>query len=488
MRLLFCLSALAAVAGAAPDGDQANVSVSKRERDGEAAVVSYNNTVRCSDRLQFVVLTDNVIRVRAFPSALAADAAIASAQTDRSAAFIVNGQSIPPPVFEVHNSTAEWCNVTIMSAADNTVPVKEASFYKPAESTPRDACSGLVTGLDVVCDEGPGGSHQQCPRTPSHPDPVAALTVGECCALCGKDPDCDAWVSAAGATSSEFDISTSDPTGSCFLLQGGFDRTVSTPPPGNAAFRTVGTVSGGPPHPTTYPAAYLKAHRVQIRSLENGANGAGAWSWRAGVDDLAGNASNLRGTLLPTPSTDMAGCCTNPDEDHGQYDPRYPLDLGVLSLGGWTVLDDSATPLVHFNDEAVDVDNSQVTDPMQLGWLVNASRPTGEADLYMFGCGAAFGQCLKDFSTTAGRIALPPRHALGIWWSRHWGDLSGNADMVSDPRIGFMTDDVSLLGARRSLRVMAMCLSLFNEYTCAVIRITPQVVCLVNACRHYCAC
>ena len=30
--------------------------------------------------------------------------------------------------------------------------------------------------------------------------------------------------------------------------------------------------------------------------------------------------------------------------------------------------------------------------------------------------------CLADFVTVAGPMALPPVSAMGVWWSRHWGN------------------------------------------------------------------
>ena len=47
-------------------------------------------------------------------------------------------------------------------------------------------------------------------------------------------------------------------------------------------------------------------------------------------------------------------------------------------------------------------------------------------------------QCLADFSTLAGNVAFPPLSGLGVWWSRHWGDESGNKKMVD--AVGVMTE------------------------------------------------
>jgi alpha-glucosidase (family GH31 glycosyl hydrolase) len=59
---------------------------------------------------------------------------------------------------------------------------------------------------------------------------------------------------------------------------------------------------------------------------------------------------------------------------------------------------------------------------------------------YLFGCGLNFRGCLADFTSIAGPIAMPPLHGVGVWWSRHWGDESGNKQMVD--AVGVMSDEV----------------------------------------------
>jgi len=48
-------------------------------------------------------------------------------------------------------------------------------------------------------------------------------------------------------------------------------------------------------------------------------------------------------------------------------------------------------------------------------------RPLGERqDWYFFGYGHDYRRALGDYVRVAGRIPLPPRFALGAWWSRYW--------------------------------------------------------------------
>jgi Glycosyl hydrolases family 31/Domain of unknown function (DUF5110) len=81
-----------------------------------------------------------------------------------------------------------------------------------------------------------------------------------------------------------------------------------------------------------------------------------------------------------------------------------PLEPGLLSRAGWTVLDDSQRPLFD-----------------QSAWPWVVARPAGERqDFYLFGYGHDYKGGLADFIKVAGRVPMPPRFAFGAWWSRYW--------------------------------------------------------------------
>jgi Glycosyl hydrolases family 31 TIM-barrel domain/Glycosyl hydrolase family 31 C-terminal domain/Domain of unknown function (DUF5110) len=81
-----------------------------------------------------------------------------------------------------------------------------------------------------------------------------------------------------------------------------------------------------------------------------------------------------------------------------------PLEPGLLSRAGWTVVDDSQRPLF---------------DHAPWPWV--AARPPGERqDLYFFGYGHDYKGELADFIKVSGRMPMPPRFAFGAWWSRYW--------------------------------------------------------------------
>jgi len=79
------------------------------------------------------------------------------------------------------------------------------------------------------------------------------------------------------------------------------------------------------------------------------------------------------------------------------------LDPGLLSRDGWVVVDDSAS--LVFNKS---------------GWLEPRGSSVGTLDLYFFGYGLAYRDCLRDYCRLTGSPPLLPRWALGNWWSRYW--------------------------------------------------------------------
>lgn len=93
---------------------------------------------------------------------------------------------------------------------------------------------------------------------------------------------------------------------------------------------------------------------------------------------------------------------------------REPIEPGLLSRDGWTVIDDS-TRLLFDNDDFTFNQGEQSPWP----WVM--PRPAGDRqDWYFLGYGHNYKQALGDYVRVAGRIPLPPRFAFGTWWSRYW--------------------------------------------------------------------
>ncbi len=82
-------------------------------------------------------------------------------------------------------------------------------------------------------------------------------------------------------------------------------------------------------------------------------------------------------------------------------DGAIPLDAGLLSREGFTVLDDSKSAFIG-----------------QDQWPV--AKTWESIDLYFFGYGHDYLGCLKDFYHLSGATPLLPRFTLGNWWSRYY--------------------------------------------------------------------
>ncbi len=84
-----------------------------------------------------------------------------------------------------------------------------------------------------------------------------------------------------------------------------------------------------------------------------------------------------------------------------EVDGATELEAGILSRKGFSVVDDSHS--LTFTPD---------------GWV--EPRSSQESDLYFFGYGHAYADCLRDFYTLSGKAPLIPRYALGNWWSRYY--------------------------------------------------------------------
>ncbi len=84
-----------------------------------------------------------------------------------------------------------------------------------------------------------------------------------------------------------------------------------------------------------------------------------------------------------------------------------PMETGLLSRSGWSVVDDSSRHLFV---------------PVESHWKQWVEcRPEGDRlDLYLFAYGHEYTKALKDYTRVAGDIPLPPKYTFGYWWSRYW--------------------------------------------------------------------
>jgi alpha-glucosidase (family GH31 glycosyl hydrolase) len=112
-----------------------------------------------------------------------------------------------------------------------------------------------------------------------------------------------------------------------------------------------------------------------------------------------------------------------------------PLEPGLVSRDGWTVVDDSTRPLF-------DSDDFSFARGEESPWPWVILRPGGDRqDSYFFGYGHDYKRVLYDFTQVAGKIPLPPRFAFGAWWSRYWPYTDQEFDQLIQ---GFRTHETPL--------------------------------------------
>lgn len=97
------------------------------------------------------------------------------------------------------------------------------------------------------------------------------------------------------------------------------------------------------------------------------------------------------------PIHDLLGTARTLDNADGEV----PLEHGILSWNGFSILDDS-----HSFGISTEGD---LTSPIK-----------DYTDIYFFGYGRAYLDALKDYYHLTGSTPLLPRYALGNWWSRYY--------------------------------------------------------------------
>lgn len=119
-----------------------------------------------------------------------------------------------------------------------------------------------------------------------------------------------------------------------------------------------------------------------------------------------------------TDPDNLRGTARTLDQAHGAVE----LEPGLVSRAGWAVVDDTER-LVFDGD----------------GWLTRPDAAPGYQDLYFFGYGHDYAQCLRDFCQVSGQVPLLPRWVLGNWWSRYWeysaGELLGLMQEFRENRV-----------------------------------------------------
>jgi len=122
------------------------------------------------------------------------------------------------------------------------------------------------------------------------------------------------------------------------------------------------------------------------------AKGMKPFAWKPGV----ANAGNLKGTYRTLDGYNGG--------IHWDSKKAMPIEDGLLSTDGWTLIDDS---------------NSYLFDKSDWPWVTERQTSNGQ-DWYFMAYGHNYKSALKDFTSFSGKVPLPPRYAFGYWWSRYW--------------------------------------------------------------------
>ncbi len=133
----------------------------------------------------------------------------------------------------------------------------------------------------------------------------------------------------------------------------------------------------------------------------NGEKGGWGATWHYGEEpeDLGGTARTLDmcdGPMVLNPK----GCWEDRSPGEERYAGRLPMEHGLMSRKCFSWFDDSRS-MVLTED----------------GWI--QPRKEGVQDIYFFGYGHRYLECLRDFYHLCGKTPLLPRYALGNWWSRY---------------------------------------------------------------------
>ena len=135
---------------------------------------------------------------------------------------------------------------------------------------------------------------------------------------------------------------------------------------------------------------------------------------------------NLKGTTRT-----LDGCSGFGNLSHSEKE----LEDGILSRDGWALVDESSRHLLE-------------ADGSDWGEWVR-ERPEGErVDWYIFAYGHDYLAALKDFTSVAGNIPLPPKYVFGYWWSRYW--------IYTDAEILQLADDMRSRGIPADVFIIDM--------------------------------
>jgi len=106
-------------------------------------------------------------------------------------------------------------------------------------------------------------------------------------------------------------------------------------------------------------------------------------------------------------SLNLLGTTRTLDRTDGYKLGREPMETGLLSRAGWSLIDDSGKPLL-------------VPDDSHWQEWVSERQNAENIDWYFMAYGHDYKKALADYQLVSGAAALPPKSTFGYWWSRYW--------------------------------------------------------------------
>ncbi len=103
----------------------------------------------------------------------------------------------------------------------------------------------------------------------------------------------------------------------------------------------------------------------------------------------------------------LMGTTRTLDGADGSKPAREPMEPGLLSRGGWTLIDDSRRHVL-------------TPDSSKWGEWVGTRTDVERQDWYLLAYGHNYKQALGDYARVAGAAPMPPKYTFGYWWSRYW--------------------------------------------------------------------
>jgi alpha-glucosidase (family GH31 glycosyl hydrolase) len=135
-------------------------------------------------------------------------------------------------------------------------------------------------------------------------------------------------------------------------------------------------------------------------------------SWQFGQSN-SGN-ENLLGTIKSLDNLGVVSLNCTQNADVRVHNESLHCAWAVISRRGWATYDDSENWALSADAEF---------------WQ---SPNVDSVDLYLFAHGSAYKDALADFVSVAGRVAMTPRAAMGIWFTRWFNFASSDVRRVVD--------------------------------------------------------